>query len=158
MWVKIFRCFHCKKEGKDLITCSVCEEAYYCDSACEQRHAKAHQRVCSAAVAAKARDAKRARVARAVREARRSGNKGKVEGEEGDALCAICQYPPVDPVEQPCGHEFCKSCLAELKEKGVVQTCPVCRDPLPPGPDKLFDMGSRLMEKVRVKVVRREVS
>ena len=33
----------------------------------------------------------------------------------------------------PCGHEFCKSCVAQLKQKGLAKTCPLCRKPLPPG-------------------------
>ncbi len=48
----------------------------------------------------------------------------------------------------PCGHEFCKSCLAQLKEKGVAQTCPLCRNPLPPSPDKLYDLGYRKYKKI----------
>ena len=48
----------------------------------------------------------------------------------------------------PCGHEFCKSCVAQLKEKGLAQTCPLCRKPLPPGPESLFDLGSRNVIKI----------
>ena len=48
----------------------------------------------------------------------------------------------------PCGHEYCKSCMAQLREKGVAQTCPLCRKPLPPGPAKLFDLGYRIYAKI----------
>ena len=48
----------------------------------------------------------------------------------------------------PCGHEFCKSCVAQLKQKGLAQTCPLCRKPLPPGPESLFDLGSRVVLKI----------
>ena len=48
----------------------------------------------------------------------------------------------------PCGHEYCKSCMAQLREKGVAQTCPLCRKPLPPGPDKLYDLGYRIYAKI----------
>ena len=68
MWVHVFKCFDCGKEGHDLSRCAQCEEAFYCDHNCETRHAKAHGPVCTATVAAKARRARRERVARAVRE------------------------------------------------------------------------------------------
>ena len=52
----------------------------------------------------------------------------------------------------PCGHEYCKSCMAQLREKRVAQTCPLCRKALPPGPDKLYDLGWRIYMKIRVVV------
>ena len=55
-------------------------------------------------------------------------------------------------MQLPCGHEYCKSCMAQLREKRVAQTCPLCRKPLPPGPDKLHDLGWRIYAKI-VKVV-----
>ena len=78
-----------------VLRCAQCEEAFYCDEDCQQRHAKTHHRVCMATMAAKARRANRERVARAVREF----GKDKVEGAEEDDLCVICQAEPVDPVE-----------------------------------------------------------
>ena len=59
---------------------------------------------------------------------------------------------PSDPLPQlqlPCGHEYCKSCVEELRQKGVDRSCPLCRKPLPPGPDKLFDLGFGMYWKVR---------
>ena len=35
-----------------------------------------------------------------------------------------------------------------MREKGIAQTCPLCRNPLPPGPEKLFDLANRLWQKV----------
>ena len=51
-------------------------------------------------------------------------------------------------MQLPCGHEYCKSCMAQLREKRVAQTCPLCRKPLPPGPDKLYDLGWRIYAKI----------
>ena len=48
----------------------------------------------------------------------------------------------------PCGHEYCKSCVEELRQKGVDKSCPLCRNPLPPGPDKLFDLGYGTFMKI----------
>ena len=58
-------------------------------------------------------------------------------------------------MQLPCGHEYCKSCMAQLREKRVAQTCPLCRKPLPPGPDKLDTCthtwsAQKYMEKVVV--------
>ena len=39
--------------------------------------------------------------------------------------------------------------MAQLREKRVAQTCPLCRKPLPPGPDKLHDLGFRIYAKIR---------
>jgi len=31
--------------------------------------------------------------------------------------------------------------VVELRAKGVSETCPLCRSPLPPGPEKLYELG-----------------
>ena len=49
----------------------------------------------------------------------------------------------------PCGHEYCKSCVEELRQKGVDKSCPLCRKPLPPGPDQLFDLGYGMYSKIK---------
>ena len=61
----------------------------------------------------------------------------------------ICLEAPVNPIELPCKHSYCRSCLAQLREKGVSQSCPLCREPLPPGAEQLFDMGWRVWFKIR---------
>ena len=68
LWVDLFRCFLCGKEGRSppLRKCGQCEVAYYCGKTCQQAHWKTHKPVCIAAVAAKAQDATRQRLARAV--------------------------------------------------------------------------------------------
>ena len=53
------------------------------------------------------------------------------------------------PPQLPCGHEYCKSCVEELRQKGVDKSCPLCRNPLPPGPDKLFNLGHGMFMKIR---------
>ena len=38
--------------------------------------------------------------------------------------------------------------MVELREKGVSETCPLCRAPLPPGPKKLFELAERRWVKI----------
>ena len=58
------------------------------------------------------------------------------------------------PRQLPCGHEYCKLCVEELRQKGVDKSCPLCRKPLPPGPEKLFDLGYGMYSKIRGEVDR----
>ena len=48
----------------------------------------------------------------------------------------------------PGGHSFCTGCVGELRSKGVSETCPLCRAPLPPGPEKLFELAHRVRAKI----------
>ena len=48
----------------------------------------------------------------------------------------------------PCGHAFCTECVAELRKKGVSDVCPLCRAPLPPGREKLWELAFRVWKKL----------
>ncbi|XP_029009922.1 E3 ubiquitin-protein ligase TRIM39-like [Betta splendens] len=45
---------------------------------------------------------------------------------EDQFLCSICLDIFTDPVTLPCGHNFCKSCIAEHWNCKVKRQCPVC--------------------------------
>ena len=62
--------------------------------------------------------------------------------------CLVCLGPPREPTRLPCGHSFCTGCVSELRAKGVSQACPLCRAPLPPGPEKLYELAERVHLKL----------
>ena len=62
--------------------------------------------------------------------------------------CLIYLEPPREPTRLPCGHLFRTGCVSELRAKGVSQACPLCRAPLPPGPEQLFELAHRVGMKV----------
>ena len=39
--------------------------------------------------------------------------------------------------------------MEELRQKGVDKSCPLCRKPLPPGPEKLFDLGFGILMEIK---------
>ena len=63
-------------------------------------------------------------------------------------------YPTFRVRQLPCGHEYCKACVEDLRQKGVDKSCPLCRKPLPPGPEKLFDLGYGMYSKIKGEVDR----
>ena len=142
------RCFHCETESTKMMCCSQCHRAWYCGRPCQKKHWKQHKRACTAALAAQARRATLRREATAAR-----GGSG-VDRE----TCVICVGPVVAPVELPCGHAYCGACLAELRTKKVAQTCPMCRESLPPGLNGLFELAWRAYVRIQGMVNRGEVS
>jgi len=71
--------------------------------------------------------------------------------------CPICMQTYCDPLEMPCGHAFCRLCLAQsthLAPSG--RFCPMCRAPLDACDPETHPASAALEELVR-KAVPREV-
>ena len=65
-----------------------------------------------------------------------------------ELIAWLTRLNPINIPQLPCGHEYCRVCLEELRQKGVDKSCPLCRKPLPPGPEKLFDLGYGIYIKI----------
>lgn len=48
---------------------------------------------------------------------------------EDQLLCGICLDVFVDPITLPCGHNFCKACIARHWDGNTVCQCPTCKEP-----------------------------
>ena len=56
-----------------------------------------------------------------------------IEATADDAECAICLDVLQQPQTMPCGHRFCRGCVASMRQHGMteVQLCPLCRGAMP---------------------------
>ena len=54
-------------------------------------------------------------------------------GRSGFEDCVICLDTLLQPQTMPCGHHFCRGCVASMRKHGVgeEQVCPLCRGPMP---------------------------
>jgi len=122
-------------EGSDnlskLLACARCGLVVYCSKGCQRAHWKAnHKQRCIT-------KADRARQQQKPSEAHRDASAAASAME----TCVICLELVLEEFSctLPCGHVFHGTCVSELRKFGVEQACPLCRTPLPLGPEKIFE-------------------
>jgi hypothetical protein len=130
-----------------LSACSRCGLEVYCRRECQRAHWKAnHKQNCIA----KADQLPQCQTSPGAPRGAQWAN----SGEE----CAICLSPLSSAAATilQCAHAFHDTCVAQLHKFGVQQACPLCRAPLPPGPDKEFEEATRRFLSV-YRLVEREM-
>jgi len=108
----------------------------YCSRDCQRTHWKAnHKQHCIAKAERTPQQQSDAAVA----------NHDASSAPSTEGRCAICQdqLNAASATTLPCNHVFHKICVAELRKYGIVQVCPLCRGPLPPGPEKIHEEAAR---------------
>ncbi|XP_067829816.1 zinc-binding protein A33-like [Heptranchias perlo] len=66
-----------------------------------------------------------------------------------EAICPICLGFFTDPVILECGHNFCRSCIAQCCEQKETNSCPECREEFPERNFRANRALSNLAEKAR---------
>ncbi|XP_078422715.1 zinc-binding protein A33-like [Cetorhinus maximus] len=66
-----------------------------------------------------------------------------------EAICPICLDFFTDPVSSECGHNFCRSCIAQCWEKKEINSCPECRQEFPERNLRVNRALASLAEKAR---------
>ena len=126
-------CESCGQEGSTQL-CSGCHESWYCGAACQRQHWKAgHKHKCVN------KAEKPSASAAAVKEAAATPLPAAQSSDGGGALashdekCTICLDTLQQPQTMPCGHRFCRGCVASMRRYGaaVAQVCPLCRGAMP---------------------------
>jgi Flp pilus assembly protein TadD len=144
-------CEGCGQEGADK-RCSGCMESWYCSIACQRQHWKAgHKHKCVKAEEPSAATAA-ATAAAVAAEPLPAASGGAAQGGGGGAgaghveECAICIDALQQPQTMPCGHRFCRGCVASMRRHGaaVAQVCPLCRGAMPDA-DRLLSEAHRLL-------------
>ena len=123
-------CACCAKIQDAMKQCSRCKMVHYCSIPCRDKDWPEHKKAClpkgsNSGAGAGALEGKDVFVSRALEE------------EE----CAICLEIVTNEsdFQLPCGHWYHRECVKQLRTHGGNESCPLCREPLPPGPEEAFD-------------------
>jgi len=149
-------CSNClKPEGSEnvrkLSACSRCGLVLYCGRKCQSAHWKEnHKQRC---------------IAKADRAPKPEKSLGSRSGDTSTMVatgeeCSICMDSLIGAptTALQCTHVFHVTCVAEIRQLGVKQACPLCRTPLPPGSEELADEAARRFMMVSRLVSRGEAS
>jgi tetratricopeptide (TPR) repeat protein len=117
------------------------------DMAKQEAAEKAKQ---EAAEKAKQEAAAKAKQEAAEKAKQEAAEKATYEDDRKGDLCAMClESLSTCTIEQkctlPCGHTYHCACVQELRKYGINDSCPMCRAPLPPGTEELYERASRIL-------------
>lgn len=76
----------------------------------------------------------------------------------GETICVICLEPIKNRLKLSCNHEFCRACIDALREHDVQQLCPLCRKPLPPSAQRLWEKGVTIYTMINRQMSRRRIT
>lgn len=71
-----------------------------------------------------------------------------------DEQCGICLEQKEHPRLLPCSHSFCTQCIDLLRKHRYDDVCPLCRRPLPPSTETLYNEAVDKHIRVRILVKR----
>ena len=136
-----------------LSACARCSLVVYCSRECQRAHWKASHKQCCFAKADRAP------------QQRHKDSVGSCEATKSktgstEERCCICLEAMTKDISFTlgCKHLLHVECAAELRKFGLKQSCPFCRAPLPPGPEKLAADAMLHIIKVGRLVARGEAS
>ena len=134
-------CANCGREGGDgvrLKNCTACLLVKYCSVDCQKAHRKQHKGACKKR-AAELKD-------------ERLYSQGHERSER--EFCPICTLPIPLPISDHsgffvcCMKSICNGCFMAARKRGLSDTCPFCRTPLPKNDaDKLAMVQARVSKK-----------
>jgi len=120
-------------KAPQLSACARCGLVVYCSKDCQRAHWKSdHKQHCVA-------KADRVPQQQGSLDARNDDNASRAAA--AGEKCSICLDPLTEALAASleCKHVFDVTCVTELRRLGVKQACPLCRTPLPPGPEMLYE-------------------
>ena len=150
------RCDNCSTLGGSagalkLSACARCGLVVYCSKACQKAHWRgSHKQYCVPKADQQMPQHQNPALYR-----KNSTSTAATDGEK----CRICLEALSDTsfTTLQCSHTFHETCMVELRKYKLKQVCPLCRAPLPPGPEKQFEEAIRLFIKVH-RLIKRGVA
>ena len=113
-------CDTCGKENPPL-RCGQCRCNFYCDRECQKKDWKSHKGICKGL---------QKKIEESATLAETATDFEKKYNEHSGSSCSICYEVIESPVQLPCHHIFCSSCMTSYGDRTIFIKCPLCRSEL----------------------------